>query len=272
LSSLLSKDVVQGAPPTQEPTTPEVEQVPSPPPPPREAGEPGTGPTQDETTLSEAGSGIWSLRVGGRLARVDDPHFAYGPTLGIGLELGMLVLGLNATTAWPIVVRGDSVKVALRRHGVGMRADVLALGSPHMRVLFGADAGLVLYARSTESAQGTLHATQGVTNASGAFGASTELQWLPTPAVGAALTLGVDLLPWPTRFEISRSSGRTVLERLSWYEPWVELCLLLRFGASAAHQPARADARVSEANPADGWAPLSFAQRAGRARALPDIR
>jgi len=229
LSSLLSKDAETNA----EAPPPAVQTLPPAPPPGSPELEPPS--TAADIDAANAARAVYSLRIGGRFSHIAAPHYTGGPTLGLGLELGALVLGLHATTALPITVRGDAVSVALRRHGVGMRASVIALSGPRARVLLGADAGLVLYARSTEGTTG-LRATPDATSVSGTFGASTELQWLPSRVVGAALTLGVDALPWPTRFAIKRSSGQVTLERLSWYEPWVELSLLLRFGSGPPDQ------------------------------------
>lgn len=167
--------------------------------------------------------GLWTLRAGARVARVSSEHAAFGPLLGFGVDIGHATLTLQGTTSWPLTISGDGVEVELRRHGLTLHPLVQLTDSRQWRLLAGIDGGMVLYARRTPSASGTLSATPPTTSLSAVFGADAELQWWPTRWFSLTLAAGLDLLTGPTKFALQRGTGPQVVQRLAWFEPWAAL-------------------------------------------------
>ena len=167
------------------------------------------------------------VRAGFRVARVDSDHAAYGPLLGLGVDIGHAAISLQATTSWPIEVDADEVDVRLRRHAITLHPLVQLTDSRHWRLLAGVDAGVVLYARKTERASGTLSATDDRTTLSATFGATGELQWLASSWLHAGLTIGLDVLTGPTKFALERRNAeqQQVVHEMATFEPWATLSI-----------------------------------------------
>jgi hypothetical protein len=182
-------------------------------------------------TDSSARIGAWSVRAAARGSLIASDEPTVGPLVGLGLDLPPFSFGLQATTTLPLHFERDGVAVTLRRHAVMLHALAFAYDGRSFRLLAGIDGGVVLYARSTDRRSGMLMPTSDRTTFSAAFGAVGELQWLPTPTLGAALDVGLDLLTAPVELALQRTTGPEVLRRLSWYEPWATLSIVFHFGA-----------------------------------------
>jgi len=186
---------------------------------------------EDQAARRERPLGAWSARAGFRVGRVDSEHYAYGPLLGVGYDVGDFAFGLQATTAWPLELEleRDELVVELRRHSVGLSAQLVLYDRRELRLLGGVAGGALLYARNTEIRAGTLSKTPAEIALSASFGVGLELQWLPTPVLGVALGAGLDLLTAPPHFALQRAGGQEqVLHRIAAYEPWAALSIVLR--------------------------------------------
>jgi hypothetical protein len=171
----------------------------------------------------------FSARAGFRLARIDGEHFAYGPLLGVGYDVGYYAFGLQATTSWPpIELESEELTLELRRHSIALSAELLLYARGDLRLLAGIEGGALLYARRTEIVTGTLLRSPPRTPLSATFGVGLEAQWLPTPFLGLAFSAGLDLLTAPPEFALTRAGRNQVLHEISMYEPSVALSIVLR--------------------------------------------
>jgi hypothetical protein len=170
----------------------------------------------------------FSARAGFRVARIDGEHYAYGPLLGLGYDVGYYAFGLQATTSWPIELDSEELTVELRRHSIGLSAQLLLYARGDLRLLAGLEGGALLYARKTEDLAGTLRSTPAENALSATFGVGLEAQWLPAPFLGLAFSAGLDVLTAPPKFALTRAGENQVLHEITVYEPSVALSIVFR--------------------------------------------
>jgi hypothetical protein len=142
----------------------------------------------------------WTLRGGVRGSVPIDTELAVGALIGTRLQVAFFELGIALTTALPMKLTDPNVRIQLRRHSLSAEAlGVIPLG-PRFRALLGVDAGVVLYARTTDRVMAGLTRTQSENAWSATLGVQGELQWLVTRQLGFALGVGLSYLPLRTRF------------------------------------------------------------------------
>ncbi|HET6340128.1 MAG TPA: hypothetical protein VFG30_43260 [Polyangiales bacterium] len=149
----------------------------------------------------------WTLRGGARVSTPLESKVAVAALVGGRAQLlPFLEVGLALSTALPIELGDQNVRIAIWRSSFTAEALAVFPVGPRLRALIGIDLGAVLYARSTDVvAKG--YSAAGSTGAwSATLGAQGELQWLLTRQFGVALGVGLAYLPQKTRFAYTGES------------------------------------------------------------------
>lgn len=172
----------------------------------------------------------WTLRGGLHASLPLDSEVTGGALAGVRAQLSFLELGLALTTALPVQLTDPNVRIALWRSALTAEALAVIPVGPRLRALLGVDAGVVLYARSTDHvALG--YSAAGSRNAwSATLGVQAELQWLVTRQFGAALGLGLAYLPQRTRFAYTVEAQPHEIAALRSLEPHATASVFGFFG------------------------------------------
>jgi hypothetical protein len=148
-----------------------------------------------------ARTSTWTLRGGARVSTPLESKVAVGALIGGRVQLlPFLEVGLELSTALPITLEDQKVRIAIWRNSFTAEALAVFPVGPRLRALIGIDLGAVLYARSTARVLEGYSAAGSTGAWSATLGAQAELQWLLARRFGVALAVGLAYLPQRTRF------------------------------------------------------------------------
>ncbi len=152
---------------------------------------------------------------------------AFSALIGGRLQLQWATLGLAVSTALPFELDARDVRIRLHRHAATAEALAVVPWGPRLRALFGIDAGVVLYARTTEAAPVGFERLASDLAWSPTLGVQAELQWLVARNFGLALGAGLRYVLRRTAFAYTDRDPNQKLEiaALARTEPWLSLTL-----------------------------------------------
>ena len=182
---------------------------------------------------AHGGTGI-VLAAGLRASLAAAHHALGGPWLSVSLALSSVELGLAASTTLPNQLHDASVRVALRRHALGIEALARLALAARVELGAGVAIGLAFYPRQTRLGTGSgLRETAASTSWTPTFGPVVGLRWRFVARGGLALRLGLDVNSRPTHFvydDVSMTSGSVELAKLNVLEPWGLAALFVDLG------------------------------------------
>jgi hypothetical protein len=179
-----------------------------------------------------AGRSPWTLRGGVQGSIPIDSHLAGSLLLGARAPVAFVEVGVALTTALPFEITDPTAGFTLWRSSLVAEALAAIPVGPRLRALLGVEAGVVLYARSTDDVDPRFTAAGSELHWAATLGAHAELQWLLARQFGVALGFGLAYSPQRTRFAYREdaTSQPHEIAALRSLEPHASLSLFGLFG------------------------------------------
>jgi hypothetical protein len=203
--------------------------APAPPPPPAPEPAPPTPPPHvAPPPAAPRHEPVLSLAAAIRVSAPGAGLWLGGAGLGVRLGWSVLELGVLVGTTLPADLQQEALRVSLRRHDLELEAFARLRLAPQLALLLGAGAGVVVYARKTQSTGSAQMKTPDNASWSALLGPRAELRWQFAHSVSAAARVGVDFIPQPTHLTYQNpDQTRASLGELVAYEPWAALGLVV---------------------------------------------
>jgi hypothetical protein len=153
-------------------------------------------------------------------------HVAHAFMLQAGVRLGAFELAIHAAFGWPRTLGDTALSADVARHALTAAVFAQLPLSAATRLLVGVQAGVLLFARTTEVHDPTLTKTPNQNSVSAAIGPNLSLRWLAFGQAGFELGLSLSAVTAAPRYVVERSSGGTLRAHDTWLEPTSTLAFI----------------------------------------------
>ncbi len=167
------------------------------------------------------------LALGARAMRVAAGRTLFGIEGTLGVTRKALGAALSYTGTFRDNQRTKDVSLGLREDRLAAMLHYIYKPWPYLQLRVGLDLGAISVHRHTTHVAPELSRTKAQRSLSLFGGPRLALHWASNKRVGAALSLGVDVLSAPTRYTLKTESLREV-ERLYTVAPWIALSVFGR--------------------------------------------